>query len=154
MQKIISIAIAAFLVAPAVMAEGEVYRWKDSNNTWHYSDQPQPGAELVKKLGTRTSSSNSSPPASAPRLPDGAVSATSDSSAPSLSPEVTQQVRREAATAKAEQCKKAREAYTRAVQARRIVKKDEAGKQVYLNEAEIDAARLEARANQDLACGP
>ena len=42
------------------MAEGEVYRWKDVNGVWHYSDQPQPGAELVKKPGGRSSSANSS----------------------------------------------------------------------------------------------
>jgi hypothetical protein len=156
MRKIVSFAIAAFLFAPAIMAEGEVYRWKDANSVWHYSDQPQPGAELVKKAGGRSSSSNSAPPPAAPsaeRQPDGTVSATSDNSAPPVSPEVAQQVRREAATAKSEQCKKAKDAYQRAVQARRIVKKDESGKQVFLNAAEIDAARLEARANQDLACG-
>ena len=57
MRKIMSIAVAAslatLLVAPNLMAEGEVYRWKDANNVWHYSDQPQPGAELVKKGNMR-----------------------------------------------------------------------------------------------------
>jgi hypothetical protein len=60
MRKIIFIAIAALFVAPAVMAEGEVYRWKDANGLWHYSDQPQPGAELVKKANHRSSSSSNS----------------------------------------------------------------------------------------------
>lgn len=149
MRKLISIALAAFLIAPAALAEGEVYRWKDANGLWHYSDQPQPGAELVKKTGSRPGASVSTPP------PDtsGKVSYTSDSTPPPVSNEVAQEVRREAATAKAEQCKQAKEAYQRAVQARRIVRKDESGKQVFLNDAEIDAARLQARSNMDLACG-
>jgi hypothetical protein len=154
MRKIISLALAALIIAPAVMAEGEVYRWKDGNGVWHYSDQPQPGAELVKKAGARSSSSNSAPAAQAPRNPSGEVSATSDNTPLPVSREVAAEVRREAATAKAEQCKQAKDAYQRAVQARRIVRKDEAGKQVFLKDSEIDAARLDARANMDLACGP
>ena len=154
MRKIISLALAAFLIAPAVMAEGEVYRWKDGNGLWHYSDQPQPGAELVKKAGSRSSSSNSAPAAQTPRNPSGEVVATSDNTPLPVSREVAAEVRREAATAKAEQCKQAKDAYQRAVQARRIVRKDESGKQVFLKDSEIDAARLDARANMDLACGP
>ena len=154
MRKIISLALAAFIICPAVMAEGEVYRWKDGNGVWHYSDQPQPGAELVKKAGSRSSSSNSAPAAQTPRNPSGEVVATSDNTPLPVSREVAAEVRREAATAKAEQCKQAKDAYQRAVQARRIVRKDETGKQVFLKDSEIDAARLDARANMDLACGP
>jgi Domain of unknown function (DUF4124) len=150
MRKILCIAIAACLVAPATLAEGEVYRWKDANGLWHYSDQPQPGAELVKKAGNRsssanTSSSSNSPPAPAP-APDNGV--------PALSREVTQQVRQEAAAAKNEQCKKATEAYQSAITARRLYKEDEKGNRVFLSSAEIDAARLEARSTRDIACGP
>ena len=70
MRKLISIAVAALLVAPAVMAEGEVYRWKDGNGVWHYSDQQQPGAELVKsarRTSSTTPAANTPPsPAAAP----------------------------------------------------------------------------------------
>ena len=148
MRKLVSIALAAFLVAPAVMAEGEVYRWKDANGVWHYSDQPQPGAELVKKLGTRSSSSNS------PSTPPPAPVAAPDNGIPPLSREVTQQVRQEAAKAKAEQCKKATEAYESAITARRLYKEDDKGNRTYLTDEQIDAARLEARSTRDIACGP
>ena len=148
MRKLVSIALAAFLVAPAVMAEGEVYRWKDVNGVWHYSDQPQPGAELVKKLGTRSNSSNS------PSAPPSAPAAAPDNGIPPLSREVTQQVRQEAAKAKAEQCKKATEAYESAITARRLYKEDDKGNRTYLTDEQIDAARLEARSTRDIACGP
>ena len=146
MRKIVSLAIAAFFFAPAVMAEGEVYRWKDANGLWHYSDQPQPGAELVRTSGNRSSSSNSAPAAPPASAPENGV--------PPLSREVTQQVRQEAAAAKTEQCKKATEAYQSAITARRLYKEDAKGNRTFLSSAEIDAARLEARSTRDIACGP
>ncbi|HMA11891.1 MAG TPA: hypothetical protein VKO83_08380, partial [Steroidobacteraceae bacterium] len=86
------------------------------------------------------------PPPAAPRAPE------SDSLP--VSREVAQQVRQEAAAAKTEQCKKATEAYQSAITARRLYKTDEKGNRIYLDSAQIDAARLEARSNKDLACGP
>jgi hypothetical protein len=151
MSKIIPLAF--LLISPLALAAGDVYRWKDANGVPHYSDQPQPGAELIH---TNKRSGNSSSPAPSQPAPAPAPAATvsSDNSAPQLSREVTQQVRQEAASAKAEQCKKQEEAYQRAVQARRIVKVDEKGNKTFLKDSEIDAARLEARANRDLACNP
>jgi len=149
MRKIIPIAL--LLICPLAMAAGDVYRWKDANGVPHYSDQPQPGAELIhanKRTGI------SATPAPSQPAPTPATTVSSDNSAPAVTREVAQQVRQEAANAKSEQCKKQTEAYQRAVQARRIVKVDEKGNKVFLNDSEIDAARLEARANRDLACNP
>lgn len=154
MRKIISIAalpITTLLVGSLAMAGGDIYRWKDANGVPHYSDQPQPGAELIKAGGRRDSAST---PAPTPPAPAPAAATSSDTTPVPVSREVAQQVRQEAATAKAEQCKKQQEAYQRAVQARRIVKVDEKGNKVFLNDSEIDAARLEARANRDRACDP
>ena len=44
-------------------------------------------------------------------------------------------------------------AYQQAVQARRIYKMDAQGNRTYMTDAEIDAARLQARSTRDLACG-
>jgi hypothetical protein len=148
MRKVISLALAAFFIAPAVMAEGEVYRWKDGNSVWHYSDQPQPGAELVKRPGARSSSSNSpSAPAVAP------PAAPPDDGIPPLSREATQQVHQEAAKAKDEQCKKATEAYQSTITARRLYKEDDKGNRTFLTSEQIDEARLKARSTRDIACG-
>ncbi len=152
MRKITSIALplAALIIAPlALSAGGEIYRWKDANGVSHYSDQPQPGAELIK-AGKRVSTSAATPTPATPAP----STASSDNSSPAVSREVAQQVRQEAASAKAEQCKKQQEAYDRAIQARRIYKEDEKGNKIFLNDSEIDAARLEARANRDRACDP
>jgi hypothetical protein len=113
MNKAFSLAVAA-LLASTVFAGGEVYRWKDGNGTWHYSDQPQPGAELVRTVRRPPGANSSS--ASAPR-------ATAANSSPPrsfpVSSEVAQSVRQEAATAKVDQCKKAEDAYQKSVRARR-----------------------------------
>jgi hypothetical protein len=147
MRKLVSIAVATLLISSLACA-GDVYRWKDDNGTWHYSDQPQPGAELVR--ATRKSfgaAAQAAPPASTP-------AAAAPNAPPGVTPEVAKQVRQEAATAKVDQCKKATDAYQKAVQARRIYKDDGKGNRTFLNDSQIDAARLEARSNRDVACGP
>jgi hypothetical protein len=150
MRKLICLATACLIATiPAAFAAGEIYRWKDSNGVWHYADQPQPGAELVS--GSRKPPTPATPPPAPTVLP----SATNPAAPPlPVSNEVAQQVRSEAATAKAEQCKKAEDSYNRSVQARRMFRTDEQGNRTFLSEAELDAARLQARAARDLACGP
>ena len=71
-----------------------------------------------------------------------------------VSEDVAREVRATADALKAEQCKKAQDNYQRTLEARRITRTDDQGNKTFLNSAEIDAARLQARANRDLACGP
>ncbi len=150
MRKILSFT-AALLIAGSALASGEVWRWKDANGTWHYSDQPQAGAELVRRGGRPANPTDSTQP-SASQKP--ASPAMTDSGSSPVSSEVAAQVRQEAAAAKTDQCKKADEAYQKAVQARRIYKTDEAGNRIFMSDAEIDSARLQARSTRDVACGP
>jgi type IV secretory pathway VirB10-like protein len=147
MRKIFAIAIVTLLGSTA-FAAGEVYRWKDASGVWHYSDQPQPGAELMR--GARVPVPV---PAATPVPTPVSSSPIATSETLPVSPEVAQQVRKEAADAKSEQCEKAKAAYDRSVQARRMFRTDADGKQTFFTEAEMDAARLQARSNRDLACG-
>lgn len=151
MRKMLIATVVSLLAATAGHAAGEVYGWKDANGNWHYSDQPMPGAKLMKGAPQTMPSATPTPapmPTPAAPIPNDATGA------PVVSPEVAQQVRAEAANAKGEQCKNAEKAYTSAVQARRIYKTDAKGNRTYLTDAEIDATRLEARSNRDLACAP
>ena len=146
MRRILAFTVA-ILVTASALAEGDVYRWKDANGTWHYSDQPQPGAELVVRGSRLVTNSAAASAAAAP--------APAETSGPlPVTDAVAAQVRQEAATAKAEQCKRAEETYQNAVKARGITKTDADGKKVYMTDAEIDAYRLEARSFRDQACGP
>jgi hypothetical protein len=137
------------LLASATFAADEVYRWKDAGGIWHYSDQPRPGAEKVRgNLAPSTASTAPAAPAPAAAPPP----ATFSDPLP-VSKEVAQQVRQESADAKAEQCKTNTATYNKLVQAPRIYKTDANGNRVYMTEAEMDAARLQARAAKDLTCG-
>jgi hypothetical protein len=144
MHKALTIT-AALLIAGSAFAAGEIWRWKDASGTWHYSDQPQPGAELVNRSGRPTTDKAAATPMPPPPPP------LADGGPPPVTDDVASQVRQDAATAKAEQCKKAKEAYDAAVRARRILKLDGV---TYMSDAEIDAERLRVRSVRDLACGP
>jgi len=149
MRRILTLA-ATILITASALAAGDIYRWKDANGTWHYSDQPQPGAELVMRNSRPVDSDSAAAVATTP-TPD----APPETSGPlPVSDAVASQVRQEAATAKAQQCKKAEGAYQQAIQARIMTRTDEAGNKVFMTPAEIDAYRLEARSYRDQACGP
>ncbi|HWL64025.1 MAG TPA: DUF4124 domain-containing protein [Steroidobacteraceae bacterium] len=153
MRTIITFTAASLLMASAFGA-GEIYRWKGADGAWVYSDQPRPGAELVRTTGSRAQpASEAAPQNTTPAAPAAAPMA-SDSSPLPVSDAVAEEVRAAADAAKGEQCKQYEAAYQEAIKARSIYKTDEQGKRVYLTSAEIDRARLEARAARDLACGP
>jgi hypothetical protein len=157
MRKITTFSLA-LLVAASAFGAGEVYRWRGADGTWHYSDQPRPGAELVVSSGRAR-------PAPVPAETDSSSSQTpaengNNNDIP-VSDAVASEVRAAAAAAKSEQCKQAEAQYQQALVARRFYKVDAQGKRlldaqgnpVFMNSAEIDAERLQARAIRDLACG-
>lgn len=148
MRKTLIFTIAALITANA-FAAGEVYRWKDASGNWHFSDQPQPGAELVRGARRGTPAPAAAPP---PASPPAQTVATSE--ALPVSDGVAREVRQQAAAIKAEQCKKAEEAYQQQLRAQRIYREDQDGNRTFLSAEEIDAARLQARSARDLACNP
>ncbi len=129
---------------------GAVYRWKDPNGIWHYSDQPRPGAIMISGPKKPASAPNATPTPPPPPVPVPARATAEEE--PQVSPEVANDVRAAAATAKTEQCKKATEVYDKSIQARRLYKTDEQGNRVYLSEAELDKERLKARSARDISC--
>lgn len=147
MRKIITFTAAIFLTASAFGA-GEVYRWKAADGTWHFSDQPRPGAELVRGSQLARPTQEAAPLPPPPPEPPVAT----DEPLP-VSEDVAAEVRSQAEALRAEQCKAAEAAYQDALKARRIYRTDAEGNRVYMSEAEMDAARLQARASRDLTCG-
>jgi hypothetical protein len=157
MRKFLTLTAAGLLTVSIVATaagQGDIYRWKDVNGNWHYSDQPQPGAELVR--GTRK------PPPSAPATAPAAAATAGATAAANAAPnapattdsKTAEQVRQDVAAAQEENCKKADEAYNKAVQARRMYKIDAQGVKTYLTDAELDATRLNARTQRDAVCKP
>jgi hypothetical protein len=151
MRNFLTLTTAAGLIAVCIVAagagQGDIYRWKDPQGNWHYSDQPQPGAELVR--GTRK------PPSAAPAAAPTVAGTTAATTAPAATdPKTAEQVRQDVAAAQDENCKKADEAYNKAVQARRMYKIDAQGVKTYLTDAELDETRLNARTQRDAVCKP
>jgi len=62
-------------------------------------------------------------------------------------------VQKDVGTARAEQCKQAREKYQKSVEARRVYRLNAAGEREYLTDAEADQARLNARLEMERSCG-
>jgi Domain of unknown function (DUF4124) len=155
MRKFLTLTTAAGLIAVCMVAtgagQGDIYRWKDANGIWHYSDQPQPGAELVR--GTpKPRPSEPAATAPAPAAKPGATAASTTPAAPD--PNTVSQVQQDVAVAQDENCKKADEAYNKAVQARRMYKIDAQGVKTFLTSEELDATRLNARTQRDAVCKP
>jgi hypothetical protein len=153
MRKLLTLTASASLLAFCLVAtgagQGDIYRWKDSGGTWHYSDQPQEGAELVRGTPKPTPARPTPPvaavPAAAPATPGAPAPAAANA-------QVTEQVRQDVAAAKIENCKKAEGIYAQSVQARRMYKVDAQGNKTFLNEAELDEARVNAKIQRDNAC--
>lgn len=142
-MKTFSLLLAASLIAVTVQA-GDIYRWKDASGIWHYSDQPVPGAERVgsarhlKPVGESDAK---------PELPAG-----TRQPATSTTP-TADKVREDVAAMKAGKCKEAQENYQQTINSRRLYRSGPQGEQIFLNDEEIDAARVTARANMEYYCG-
>ena len=137
--------LLALVLATAAQA-GDVYRWKDAKGEVHYSDQPVPGAERVRS--TRQSARDAAPvkaadPATRPATPATAPAAGS----------LTDKVRTDVAADKAGKCKEAQTNYEQAIGSRRLFRQGPNGEQIFLNDQEIEAARVTARANMEYYCG-
>ena len=149
MRHLISTTLCALLLAAVcTSAQADIYRWKDSKGNWQYGDQPAPGAERV---GGPAKPQAQRPPQAAPTPPPAPAAAKGDP-VPLISKETEQKVRQDMAQQRVEQCKQSTENYNKSVRALRIYKTDDKGERVFLTAAEIDAARLAARSDMDLAC--
>ena len=143
----------------ASLAQADVWRWKDAQNKWHYSDVPVEGAQLIKstlRMPTPPGGPVESPPDAAPegtppvdRVAAYAAAATDRVAAESTARSVQQDISKK----RAEQCKDATSRYEKQIAARRIFREGKNGERVFLNEAELAQTRLDARTDRDTACG-
>jgi hypothetical protein len=144
------LAITATLLGIASAVQADVYRWTNSDGVVQYSDRWRPGAVLVK-----TDKSRPSPP---PPASDSAESAPAPTGAERANELVAAQqdqqtVKQDVAKTKAEQCKKATEAYQQAIQSRRLFKEGANGAREYLSDPDADAYRLQMFNARKQLCG-
>ena len=137
--------IVAGLAGSGAASAGDIFC---NNQGRDCSDRWSPGATVVR---------TSAPPQSARTAPGPATSAATPTDAGAnarLGLEASRTaVQKDVGTARAEQCKQAREKYEKSVEARRVYRMNSAGEREYLTDAETDQARLNARLEMERSCG-
>lgn len=155
----ILVAAAATLAFAASLAQADVWRWKDAQGNWHYSDVPVEGAQLIKSTTRMPPPQSSAAPEPAaedapPQPPVDRLAARNAAISDQLAAEATaRKVQDDVRRKREEQCKEATARYERSILARRIFREDKDGQRVYLTEAELEKARIDARTDRDTACG-
>jgi Domain of unknown function (DUF4124) len=163
MRRAAAIAILTWLPLSAALAD--VFRSVDAQGHVLYSDTPTPGAELVHINGlhapirsaplttARSSSTSSTSSASSIASKPGSAAQSGDQIHQQLEQEAAARaVQNDVAKTRAEQCKKAQDAYNDSVQARRIYKTGADGSQEFLTDDEAVNARLANKLEMDTAC--
>jgi galactitol-specific phosphotransferase system IIB component len=150
-------AIAILIGLPLTAAMADVYRSVDSQGHVQYSDTPTPGSQLVhmnnQRSPIRTEASDTATPGSTATSKPPALTQTSTSIHDQLEQEAAERaVQNDLAQTRADQCKKATDAYNASVQARRIFKTGPNGERQFLTDDEADKQRLSNKVAMDEAC--
>jgi hypothetical protein len=153
MRRAAAIAILIWLPLSAALAD--VYRSVDAQGHVQYSDTPTPGAQLVRITGLHAP--NRSAPVTTASNPGSKAAASPAQSGDQIHQQLEQEaaaraVRNDVARTRADQCKKATDAYNGSVQARRIYKTGADGSQEFLTDDEAVNARLANKLEMDTAC--
>jgi hypothetical protein len=149
MFRILSLAI--FLTGAALATQAaDVYRYVDPQGGVHYTDTWVPGSTVIhvnhvqKSVDTTPTRSTQSKTLSAGDHASAEIARQADE----------QTVHADVAKAQEDQCKQAKDNYTKAVASRRIIKSGTEGQREYLSESDADAYRLQLHDAMQAACGP
>jgi hypothetical protein len=137
------LSLTAVIFAGALtLAQADVYRWVDQQGQPHYSDQWIPGAQVIKTDKAHPPGADSAAGAAQQK----SLTATSNSISKQLSDQDNARaVQEDVAKSRDARCKSAKDAYMRAISARKVYKDDKDGTRTYLSDEEADAYRDQAR---------
>jgi hypothetical protein len=147
--------VAALPLGAAPVRASDVY-CRTVGKSLQCRDTPFEGAVLVRRSGqSRIVGQDELPIEAGAASGPAAVSAGVAAADERLRREqAARDVAADVASRRTAECKRATEAYERAIQARRIYKTGPNGEQIFLSEAELTQARIDARAARDAACAP
>jgi hypothetical protein len=149
MFRILSLVL--FLTGAAVAAHAaDVYRYVDAQGGVHYTDTWVPGSTLIKVDHQPKASEAAAPARTAQNKP---LSAGDRASTDVAKAADERAVKADVAQAQEEQCKQAKDSYTKAVASRRIIKSGTDTQREYLSEADANAYRLQLHDAMQAACG-
>lgn len=145
--------ITIMLAGLATVAAAEsVYKWVDSSGQMHYTDRP-PTESGAKLLGVFEREQML---AAGEETGGGDTQSNTYDAGPALEEAQGNQaaaaVQRDLDQARSEQCKQAQERYKTYIESRRLYRETADGKREYLTDAELAAARIEARKAVDDLC--
>jgi hypothetical protein len=144
MFRILATAVALLGVTAA--AHADVYRWTDAQGHVQYSDRWVPGSTLIK--------STSHSPAPPEQTEQQKLAATNENLSQQQAQHQTEQtVKQDVAASRAEQCKRATDAYQKAIESRRMYKEGKNGEREYVTDEEADAYRAKLLAERKQVCG-
>jgi hypothetical protein len=149
MTRVLIVLLAAYCGSAAA----EVYRWVDAKGGVHYSDRPD--SDQAQPVGIYSRPTNREAVAqrtSSEREQRAQVAAQEQEQ--EATEAVSNAVNRDVSAVRAEQCKKAQEQYKVAIESQRLYRMGKDGERVYLNDAELSEARVNARKAMDNACNP
>jgi uncharacterized protein DUF4124 len=152
MRRAVAIAVLISLPLSAVLAD--VYRSVDAQGHVQYSDTPSEGAELLHVSGPQRALTSQARNVTTTASNKSLTPAKSD---PQVQEQLAQEdaaraVHNDVAQTRADQCKKAQDAYDKSVQARRIYTTGADGERQYLSDADADAERVKSKLELDSAC--
>jgi len=147
-RTIITIMLAGFAT---VAAAETVYKWVDTSGQMHYTDRPptESGARLIGVFEREQILAGDDD--------SGAADAATYDAGPALresqgNQQAAAAVRRDVEQTRSEQCKQAQARYKTYIESRRLYRETADGKREYLTDAELAAARVEARKEVDELC--
>lgn len=147
--------LALIVLTGAAQADGTVYKWTDAQGRVHYSDRPPADAD-AKAVPINTGYNHAAAHAQA-ASPHTDPQARAPGNAPANVPATTaeKKVAADLAAAHADDCKKAKATYDNYIRVRHLYKQDDAGngEKVFLSDAQIEQARVDALREMTDACG-
>ena len=143
---LLATSVAVLLGAVGTARADTVYEWTDAHGQVHYTDQWVPGAKVVRTTDVLH-------PAASSAAAQG-IQKESDAASQGLKQQqLAQSVQQDEAKARAARCTQEKEQYQKMIESRRIFTTDKNGNRTYMSDAEMDAARLQARQAMDADCG-
>jgi hypothetical protein len=155
MEKVMLRTLFLLTAATAVLVAGpvaaDVYKFKDDKGNVLYTDKPStlPAERLnIQSQKTDTVAAQARQQEEMKRMQDADKANQQGNNQNKDQPQASQMN----ATERAEQCTKARERYDSYANSRRLYEKLPDGSRRYLSDAELDAARISAKASMDAMC--
>lgn len=152
---VIASALASAIVVGGLAHAGDVYKYVDERGVTLYTDKPIPGAVLVSTGSPRPAEYTERTRAANQSYANAQLAASNERIASAANDaRVAANVARDLEASRAERCKAAREAYTKAINSQRLYRQTPDGKREYLSDAELETQRVESAKAVETICGP